>query len=131
DVFQRRVRVRGEVGHRFDRAAVELHIEPFDAEQLLLLLRQRVAWLGEDADEIVAVERREFDADREAALQFGHQVAYGGGVKRAGRDEKNVARVNDAVPRVHRGAFDDRQQVALHALARDVRAAAGTTFTAG
>ena len=41
-------------------------------------------------------------------------------VKRPGRDEQDVVGPHRAVARVDRRAFDDRQQVALHALAGDV-----------
>ena len=37
-----------------------------------VLLEQRVRGLGEDADEVVAGQRLELDADREAALELGH-----------------------------------------------------------
>ena len=50
-------------------------------------------------------------------------------MERAGRDEQNVIRADHAVARVHGRAFNNRQNVALHALARNVRPM--TRFAAG
>ena len=74
-------------------------------------------------------ERLQLHADGKAALQFGNQVARLGDVERAGGDEQDVIGAHEAVARVDGGAFDDRQNVALHAFAADVRAVAG--FAAG
>ena len=38
----------------------------------------------------------------------------------AGRDEQHVIRFHVAVLGLHRRAFDDRQQISLHPLARDI-----------
>ena len=59
-----------------------------------------------------------------AALQFGNHVAGLGDVERARGDEQNMIGAHEAVACVDGGAFDDRQNVALHALAADVRAVA-------
>ena len=85
--------------------------------------------LGQDANEIVDRQRIQLDANRKAALQLGNQVRRLGDVKCAGGDEQNVIGAHHAVPRVHRRAFDDRQDVALHAFAADVGPVAG--FAAG
>ena len=61
---------------------------------------------------------------REAALQFGDQIADFGHVERARRDKEHEIRANGSVFGVDRAALDDGQDVALHALARYVRAAA-------
>ena len=66
----------------------------------------------------------ELDADRKAALQLGDQVGRLRHMERAGGDEQDVVGAHHAVLGVDRGAFDDRQDVALHALAADVRAVA-------
>ena len=66
-------------------------------------------------------ERLQLDADGEAALQFGNQVAGLGDVERPGGNEQDMVGAHHAVARVDRGAFDDGQNVALHAFARDVR----------
>ena len=70
---------------------------------------QRVARLGENADEVLARERVELDADGKAALKLGDQVRGLGGVERARGDEENVVRADHAVLGVHRTAFDQRQ----------------------
>ena len=44
-------------------------------------------------------------------------------MKGAGGDEEDVVGLHHPVLRLHVGSLDDRQQVALHALARDVGAA--------
>ena len=74
-------------------------------------------------------QRFQLDADGEAALQLRNQVAGLGDVERAGGDEQNVIRAHEAVARVDGGAFDDGQDVALHAFAADVGAVAA--FAAG
>ena len=70
-----------------------------------------------------STERRvELDADRKAALQLRDQVRGLRQVERAARDEQDVVGLDHAVLGRDGGAFDQRQQVALHALARDVGA---------
>jgi hypothetical protein len=68
------------------------------------------------------VSGRELDADRQAALQFRQQVGRLRDVEGAGRDEQDMIGFHRAVLGRHRRAFDQRQQIALHALARDVGA---------
>ena len=64
----------------------------------------------------------ELDADRQPSLQLGNQVRRLRQVKRARRDEQDVVGLDHPVLRRDRRAFDERQQVALHALARHVGA---------
>ena len=66
----------------------------------------------------------ELDADRKAPLQLGNQIGRLRHVERAGGDEQDVIGAHHAVARVDRRAFDDRQDVALHAFAADVGAVA-------
>ena len=66
----------------------------------------------------------QFDANGEAALQFGDEVAGLGDVEGAGGDEQDVIGAHHAVARVHGGAFNDGENVALHAFARNVGAVA-------
>src|SRR6185437_4722053 len=66
----------------------------------------------------------ELDPDRQAALQFRQQVRRLGDMERAGGDEQDVGGLDRTVLGRHRGALDQRQQVALHALTRDVAAGA-------
>src|SRR5262249_24858433 len=95
----------------------------FGREQRRVLLRQRALRFGKNPPEIVGGQRRKLDADREAALQLRHEIGRLREREGAGRDEKNVIGLDDAVLRRHRRAFDERQQVALHAFARHARAA--------
>ena len=78
--------------------------------------------LRQDRLEVVDRERAELDPDREAPLQLGNQVARLGEVKGARGDEEDVVGLHHAVLGVDRRSLDQRQQVALHALARDVGA---------
>ncbi len=96
----------------------------FGCKQRLVLFDQRVLRLGEDRFEVLGGQRIELDANRKAPLQFGNQVRGLADVKRAGRDEQHVVGFDGAVLGVDRAALDDRQDVALHALARNVGAAA-------
>ena len=78
---------------------------------------------GEDGLEIVHRQRAQLHPDREAPLQLRNQVAGLGQVKGARGDEQDVVGLDHAVLGVHRGAFHQRQQVALHTLARHLGAA--------
>src|SRR5690606_18057459 len=66
-------------------------------------------------------ERLQLDADREATLQLGNEIARLRYVERTCRNEQHVVRADHAVLRLYGAAFDDRQQVPLHALATDIR----------
>ena len=102
----------------------EAQLDALGLEQRHVLLGQRVLRLLQDADEILLAERLQLHADGEAALQLGDQVAGLGDVEGAGGDEQDVVGAHEAVARVDGGAFDDRQDVALHAFAADVGAVA-------
>ena len=80
-------------------------------------------------DEVLLGQRLQLDADRQAALQLGQHVARLGEVERARADEQHVVGLHRAVLGGDGGAFDQRQQVALHAFAAD-RAAAHVAETA-
>ena len=100
--------------------SVNRSVSAFGREQRRVLLDERALRLGEDADEVLAAERLELDADRKAALQLGNQVRRLRDVERAGGDEEDVVGLDHAVLGVDGRAFDDRQDVALHAFAADV-----------
>ena len=57
-------------------------------------------------------------------MQFGDKVFHRRHVERARRDEQNEIRLDGTVFRHDRRAFDDGQNIPLHALAGNVRAAA-------
>ena len=123
DVLGALVDDRREVGDALDGAGRERASTP-SVESSAVLLDERALRLGQDADEVLAAERLELDADREAALQLGDEVRRLRDVERAGGDEQDVVGPHHAVFRVDRRAFDDRQDVALHAFAADVGAVA-------
>ena len=80
--------------------------------------------LRQDALDVFTRQSAQLDADRQSALQLGQQVGRFRDVKRAGGDEEDMIGLHRAVLRRDCRAFDQRQQIALHAFARDVGAAA-------
>ncbi len=102
----------------------ELQRHALGGQQRLVLAHQRGVCLREDGFKVLHRERIELHADREAPLQLGNQVAGLGQVEGAGGNEQDVVGLDHAVLGVHRGAFHQRQQIALHALARHIGAAA-------
>src|SRR5512134_2361481 len=114
-------RERG-LGETLDAIGPELELHALGLEQRLVLLHQAGVGRGEDALEVGGGERIELDADREAALQLGNQVGRLREMERPARDEQDVVGLHHAVARRDRRALDERQEVALHALARDVGA---------
>ena len=87
-------------------------------------VREGALRLGEDADQVGLRERLELDANREAPLQLGNQIARLRDVEGSGGDEEDVVGAHRAELGLHRRALDDREDVALDALARDVGAVA-------
>ena len=79
--------------------------------------------LGEDLDEILFGEALQLHVDGEAPLQFGDEVFHLGDVEGAGGDEEDEVRLHGAVLGHDGAALDDGQDVALDALAGDVRPA--------
>src|SRR3546814_20856079 len=73
-----------------------------------------------NALEVVAGQRIELDADRQATLQPGQHVRGLGHVESTRGSEQHVVRAHRPMLGGHRGALDEWQQVALNALARDV-----------
>src|SRR6185436_13610979 len=80
--------------------------------------------LGQDPQQVGLAERLQLHADRKAALQLRYQIARLAHVERARRDEQYVIRAHRAVLGEDGGALHHRQQVSLHAFARDVRTVA-------
>src|SRR5882762_5197582 len=104
----------------------------FDAlgfQERHVLLDEGVLRLGKNSNEIFFLQGLQFDADGQAALKFGDQVRRLGNVERAGGDEKNMVGSNHPVAGVDGRAFNNRQNVALHAFARDIGTVPG--FAAG
>src|SRR5215510_4303977 len=122
DVLGRRVHPHGDLGERVDRIRRESQCHALRAQQLDVLPDQRVPGFRQDADEILARQGVELDADGEAPLQLRDEIRRLGHVKRAGRDEQDVIRPHDPVLRRDSRPLDDRQQIALHALAAHIGA---------
>ena len=81
------------------------------------LVRQASVLCVQDLLEVGNRQGVELDPDGETALQFGNQVGGLGEVERPAADEQDVIGLDHAVLGRHRGALDQRQQIALHALA--------------
>ena len=109
--------LRDAVGREFERDA-------FDREQLPVLFGQRVLGRGQDRLEILGGQRVQLHANRKAALEFGDQIRGFALVECARGDEQDVVGLDRAVFGRHGAAFDDGQDVALHAFARNVGSAA-------
>src|SRR6267378_3649314 len=125
DVLRALVHTHGNLGDGLHRLRQEVQRDAFRLQQLHVLPHQRVPRLGQDADEILPRQGLELHADRKPALELGNQVRRLGDVEGPGGDEEDVVGADDPVLGGDRRALDDRQQVALHALARDVRAVGG------
>ena len=124
DVLGAVVHADRELRDRLHRVVRERQPHALRGQELHVLPDQGVAGLGQDADEILARQGVQLDPDREPALQLGDQIRRLGDVEGAGGDEQDVVGADDAVLRRDGGALDDRQEVALHALARHVGAVA-------
>src|ERR1035438_3932160 len=129
DVFCLLVHLEGELGHLAQCLGSELEAYAFGLKQRGVLLGERGLGLGENAQEIVYGERLQLNANGEAALQFGDQVAGLGNMECAGGDEEDVVGADHAVARVDGGSFNDGEDIALNAFAGDVGAVA--TLAAG
>src|SRR5262249_19194875 len=105
-----------------DRLLEEVERQALGLHQRLVLLDEARLRLGQDALEVIARERLQLDADGEATLQLGKKVGGLREVKGARGDEKDVVGLDRAVLGRNRRALDQRQEVALHALAADIGA---------
>src|SRR5437870_128986 len=90
DVLCTLVDARREVGDPFDGAAGEGQMDALCLHERRVLLDESAPRLGEDPHELVAAERLELDADREAALELRNEIGGLRYVKRAGRNEQDV-----------------------------------------
>ena len=78
-------------------SGVNFRVHAFGFKQFGVLLGQGVLRLGQDAQEILVLQIGQLDADREAALQFRHQVGRLRQVERPGGDEQDVIGPHRAV----------------------------------
>src|SRR6266566_386496 len=129
DIFGLLVHAGGEAGDGGDRVFGDVELDTFGLQERDVLLDERIFRLGQNTNKIFFLERMQLDANGKAPLKLGDQIGRLSDVKGTSRDEQDVIRANHAVACVNGGAFDDGQNVALHAFPRDVRAVAG--FAAG
>src|SRR5256885_1445606 len=129
DIFGLLVHAGGEAGDGSDRVFGDVELDTFGLQERDVLLDERILRVGQNTNKIFYLERMQLDANGKAPLELGDQIGRLSDVKGTSRDEQDVIRANHAVACVDGGAFDDGQNVALHAFPRDVRAMAG--FAAG
>ena len=122
DVLGLGVDVAGELREALDGIVRKVERDALSREKRLVLLQKSVLRLGQDALEVFLLQRLEFDANREASLQLRNEIGRFRRVERARRNEEDVIGLDRAVLRHDGRAFDDRQDVALHAFTRDVGA---------
>src|SRR5471032_1738705 len=123
DVLGLLVDLPGDLGNTLDAVRLELDRQAFGFQQCAILLGERGMRFAEDAFEVFRCQRLEFNADWQTTLQFRHQIARLAQVERAGGDEQDVVGLDHAQLGVDGAAFDQRQQVALHAFAGHIDAA--------
>src|SRR5688572_18322131 len=122
DVFGPLVHVRGDQRDLLDRVFGKLKMHAFGFKQGFILCDQGILGLGQDAHEVLFAQRAQLDANRESSLKLGNQVRWLGRVKSTRSDKKNMVGFDHAVFGVDGRAFDDRQEIPLHALARHIGA---------
>ena len=71
DIFDRGIDLHRDPRHRIDRVGRKDKLDPFGAQKRFILLDEAGFGFGEDAAEIVLVQGRELDPDRQPPLQFG------------------------------------------------------------
>ena len=108
------------MGQRRNAIWREGHRHRFRGHQGRILERQGIVRFRQDADEILFGQGLQFHPDRQAALQFRQQVRRLGDMEGTAGDEQDMVRLDRAVFGGHRGAFDQRQKIALNALAADI-----------
>src|SRR3984957_13254004 len=123
DVLDRSVDLGGEAGDRRYCVIGKFEVEAFGLHQRDILLDEARLGVGQNALEILLGQRFELDPDRQAALKFRQEVGGLGDVEGAGGDKKDVVGLDRAVLGGDRRALDQRQEIALHALAGNIAAA--------
>ena len=123
DVLGLLVDLPGDLGNTLDAVRLELDDQAFGFQQGAILLGERRMRLAEDALEIFRRQRLQLDTNRQATLQLRHQVTWLAQVERTGSDEQDVVGLDHAQLGVDGAAFDQWQQVTLHAFTGYVDAA--------
>ena len=122
DVLGLGVDVAGELREALDGVVRKAERDALGRKERLVLLQKSVLRLGQDALEVFFLQRLQLDANREASLQLRNEIGRLRRVERARRDEEDVVGPDRTVLRHDGRAFDNRQDVALHAFTRDVGA---------
>ncbi len=110
------------MGKGGDAVLGELDRHLFGAQKRGVLQRQRIVGFGQDTHEILFGQRAQFDPDRQTTLKFRQQIRGFGNMERAAGDEQHVVGLDRPVFGGNGRAFDQRQQIALHAFAADIGA---------
>ena len=121
DVVHRLVYLVGGLGHLDYRIVGEVDHYALGGKQGHLLLGERIFRLGENSDEVVPGKIIQLNADGQSTLEFRYEVGRLAAMECAGGDEQNVVGLDRAVACLDSAAFDDRKQIALYALAGDIR----------
>src|SRR5262245_53697284 len=120
DALGARIHVGSDAGDLADRLVAEDDLHAFGREEGRVLADEGVLGLGQDADEVRLGEGLELHPDGEAALELGDEIRGLGDVEGSRGDEEDVVGADGPVLGVDGRALDDRQEVALHALAGHV-----------
>ena len=120
DVFDGFVHFGGDLGQCFDAVFGEGHCDPFSLHECCILQGQRIVCFGQDAHEIVLGQCAQFNADWQAALQFGQQIRGFRHMERTRGDEQDMVGFDRPVFGRYGCTFDQRQQVTLHTFAGNV-----------
>src|SRR6185503_14550621 len=97
DILDRAVDIGGKRGECIDCVLAESERHLLGLHQGLVLLDEACFRLDQDTAEVVARERVQLDADRQAALQLGQEVRRLGHVKGARCNEQDVIGLHRAV----------------------------------
>ena len=87
DILHRGIDGDRDIGERVDGAVGDIQRHALGMHQRNILLDQGSLWFGQDTAHIVAGQRFQFDADRQAPLQLRNQIRRLGDMKRAGGNE--------------------------------------------
>ena len=99
DVFDRCVDVDGDIGERVNGIFGEFQLDVFGLHQRLVLPDKICLGLRQDASEVVTRQCFQFDANRQAPLQFRQKIGGFGGVEGSRRDKQNMVGLHASVPR--------------------------------
>ena len=97
DVLDGGVDLGGDIGDGHNAFIGEVQVNALGSQQRLVLLDQAAFGLGEDAAEIFAAQRLEFNPDGQTALQFRQQIGRLGDVEGARGDEQHMVGFHRAV----------------------------------